>query len=142
MMELPPFENNFNHSVIRELSTGPRREATLLLHPLVWVGDQGHFGYAIRVRFGGITNVDEVNALFATYLQVGGELAWICYDRSRVSKPGCLFFHLECERVEAGVTIQCCNIDVEEVSPPLPYDRNNAALRPKERIWRLKKHRR
>jgi len=107
----------FNHALFKCVSLGPRRELTLELNPLIWVGHRGHHRPAVIVRFGGIINFEEVKALFEANHHKRSELGWLDYDKLHASKPGDLYLHLEFERVEARVVIHCHSLTITEPEP-------------------------
>ena len=117
MIGLPELPSDFNHALFESVAFGPRREMTLKLNPLVWVGNRGLYGPAVTVRFGGIVNFEEVKALFAANHHKRSELGWLRYDTSQTSKPGDLYLHIEFERVEARIVIQCHSLTVTEPEP-------------------------
>ena len=73
---------DFSHANVISVTLGPRRAVTLKLSPLLWVGDQGHYGPPFTVRLGGIVNFDEVSELFAANHHKRSELAWLRYARA------------------------------------------------------------
>jgi len=111
-MELPSFIYDFHHARIDAVAVGPRRKATLLVAPLVWDGHNGRYADAVRVRFGAIENFVDVSAFFASAPYERSELAWLCYAEGRRSKPGCLFFELAFERIDARLVVQCGSLQV------------------------------
>jgi hypothetical protein len=90
-MELPSLVHDFSDARIDAVVIGPRRELTLSITPLVWDGPNGRCGEPVRVR---------------------SELAWLRYAEGRRSKPGCLFFELVFERVDARLVIQCSSLQM------------------------------
>jgi hypothetical protein len=111
-MVLPSLQHDFDHARIDDVIVGPRREITVAIAPLVWDGPNGHHSETVRVRFGGIKNFAEVAAFFAAAPHKQSELAWLRYADGRRSKPGCLFFQLVFERIEARLVIQCSSLQV------------------------------
>ena len=111
---MPELPHDFNHATFEGVVLGPRRELTLKLNPLVWVGHRGHHASAVTVRFGGIVNFAEVEALFALNYQEQSELGWLRYDAMQASKPSDLYLRLEFERVEAHIVIHCRSLTVTE----------------------------
>lgn len=111
-IELPSLVHDFRHAHIRGVSVGPRREVTLAVSALVWVGHNGRLADPVPVRFGGIENFAEVSAFFAADPHERSELAWLQYADGRRSKPGCLFFELVFERTDARLIVQCRSLQV------------------------------
>lgn len=111
-VELPSLVHDFSHASINGVTVGPRREVTLTISPLVWMGHNGRYATAVPVRFGGIENFAEVSAFFAGSPHERSELACLRYDERRRSKPGCLFFELVFERIDARLVIQCSSLQV------------------------------
>jgi hypothetical protein len=111
-MELPSLGHDFSHARIDAVVVGPRREVTLSIAPLVWDGPNGRHGEPVRVRFGGIENVAQVSAFFAAAPHERSELAWLRCAEGRRSKPGCLFFELVFERIDARLVIQCSSLQM------------------------------
>ncbi len=98
--ELPELPHDFNHAIFENVILGPRRELTLKLNPLVWIGHRGYHAPAVTVRFGGIVNFAEVG--------------WLRYDTKQTSQPDDLYLRLEFERVEAHIVIHCHSLTVTE----------------------------
>jgi hypothetical protein len=111
-MELPSLVHDFSNAHIDAVVIGPRRELTLSMAPLVWDGPNGRCGEPVRVRFGGIENLAEVSAFFAAAPHERSELAWLRYAEGGRSKPGCLFFELVFERIDARLVIQCSSLQL------------------------------
>lgn len=109
---LPVLPDNFAHAYLNTVSVGPRREVTLEVMPLVWQGSSGHRGEAVRVRFGGVENLAEVTAFFAANGHCPGELAWLMYSTALKSQPGCLYFELMYERIDARLVVQCSSLQM------------------------------
>jgi hypothetical protein len=109
---LPSLIHDFSHAHIRSVSVGPRREVTLAVSPLVWEGHNGRLTDPVPVRFGGVENFAEVSAFFAAGPHERSELAWLRYAVGRRSKPGCLFFELVFERIDARLVIRCSSLQV------------------------------
>ena len=108
--EVPSLVHDFSHAHIGRVSVGPRREVTLSVSPLVWEGRTGQLADPVQLRFGGIANFVEVSAFFASSPQERSELSWLRYAEGRRSKPGCLFFELVFERIDARLVIQCSSL--------------------------------
>ena len=111
-MELPSLIHDFDHARIESVALGPRREITLAMSVPVWDGPNGRLIEGIRVRFGGIENFAEVPAFFASAPHEQSELAWLRYAAEKKSKPGCLFFDLVFERIDARLLVQCSSLQV------------------------------
>ncbi len=112
LVELPSLVHDFSHAYIRDVSVGPRREVTLAVSPLIWKGQNGQLAGPVSVRFGGIENITEVSAFFAADPHEKSELACLRYVEGRQSKPGCLFFELIFERIDARLVVQCSSLHV------------------------------
>ena len=112
-VELPSLVHDFSHARIDSVSVGPRRSVTMAIAPLVWDGHNGRYGEAVSVRFGGIENFAEVSAFFAASPEQS-ELAWLRYTECPKSKPGCLFFELVFERIDARLVIQCSSLQLSD----------------------------
>ena len=113
-MELPSLIHNFSHGWLDTVVVGLRREVTLSIAPLVWDGPNGRYAATVRVRFGGIENFAEVSAFFAGLPHATSELAWLRYAEGRRSKPGCLYFELVFERIDARLMLRCSSLQVGE----------------------------
>ncbi len=113
----PELSHDFNHALFEAVILGSRRELTLKLSPLVWVGYRGHHAPAVTVRFGGIVNFAEVETLFKLNHQEHSELGWLRYDTKQPSKLGELYLHIEFERVEARIVIHCSSLTFTEPEP-------------------------
>lgn len=111
-MGLPELPGDFNHATFESVTVGPRRELTLELSPLVWVGNRGYHNAVVSVHLGGIVNFEQVKALFDENHHRRSELAYLRYDPNLVSKSGSIHLQLEFERVEAGTMIQCSHLTV------------------------------
>ncbi len=113
-VELPSLGHDFNHAPIEQVAVGPRREVTLTLAviPETRPGNRPPPVKFVRVRFGGIENFAAVAAFFADDLHEKSELAWLWYAAGRRSKPGCLFFELVFERIDARMVVQCSSLQV------------------------------
>ncbi len=109
-MSLPELEFDFSHAVINDVTLGPRREVTLTVQTLSFVGSVGRRSPGIKVRFGGIINFESVESFFAQGPHLGSELAWLRYDESRTSRPGRLFLDLAFERIEARIILECAAV--------------------------------
>ncbi len=112
---LPSLLDNFCHAGIDEAVFGPRREVTLIICPLIWIGNQGSYGSSLSVRFGGIRNLEEVKATFTPQNIKRSELAYIHYDDAYPSKPGDLYISAVFERISASVTIHFSHVTVSEI---------------------------
>lgn len=117
LVGLPELPTDFNHARFEGVALGPRRELTLKLSPLVWVGSQGHHAPAMIVRFGGIVNFEEVKAFFSAGHHERSELGWLGHNKQQISKPGDLYLHLEMERVDARTVIHCHSLTFAEPEP-------------------------
>lgn len=111
-VELPSLVHDYSHARIDTVSIGPRREVTLFISPLVWEGHNGRYAAAVPVRFGGIENFAEVSGFFADAPHEQSELAWMRYAERPRSRPGCLFFELVFERIDARLVVQCSSLQV------------------------------
>lgn len=111
---LPSLGHDFNHAPIEQVVVGPRREVTLTISifPETRPGNPPPPAKTVRVRFGGIENFDAVAAFFAAAPHEKSELAWLRYAEGRRSKPGCLFFELVFERIDARLVVQCSSLQV------------------------------
>lgn len=113
-VELPSVGQDFNHAPIEQVVVGPRREVTLTLSviPDYRPGNPRPASQSVRVRFGGIENFAEASAFFAAGPHERSELACLRYAEGRLSKPGCLFFELVFERIDARLVVQCSSLQV------------------------------
>ncbi len=111
-MELPSLQYNFDDAHIDAVSFGPRREFTLTMTIFLREGPNYRPVEGIRVRFGGVENLDQVRDFFATIPYERSELAWLEYDRSLRSKPGHLHFEIEFERIDARLKVHCKTLTV------------------------------
>ncbi len=109
-MELPNLTYEYSHSVINDVSIGPRREATLSIQVLEWFGQSGQLSSTKLLRFGGIVNFDEVKAFFSKHQSL--ELAYLRYSTAHYSKPSNLFVELHSERTDDELIIHCSSIQV------------------------------
>ncbi|MGI4787831.1 MAG: hypothetical protein ACRYFS_03170 [Janthinobacterium lividum] len=112
---LPDLPNRHG-DVLESVSFGPRREMTLMITPLRWLGTRGYHGPAISVRFGGIVNFDEVQSLFRPRYCKESELNQIEYDEKHISKSGGLHLLLSFERIDVVVPIHCQSLTETEVT--------------------------
>ena len=87
------------------------------ISPLLWAGNQGYYGPATAVRFGGIVNYDEVQAAFKPRYFKETELNGIEYDEKQLSKPGSLHLLLSFERIDVIVAIHCSRLIIMEAEP-------------------------
>jgi hypothetical protein len=109
VMDLPDLGLVFYGATIDQARVGPRRELALDF------SDMAGNPYA-RVRFGGITNFDEVKAFFQTPPADG--LHFLRYDPAEASKPGRLVVELGFDRSEERCVVCCSNAAVSiEVEP-------------------------
>ncbi len=99
---------------LESVTFGPRREMTLWIKPLLWAGNNGFYGPAYAVRFGGIVNYAEVQETFKPRYCEESELNSIEYDKEQFSKPGDLHLLLSFERIDIVVNIHCSNLTVVE----------------------------
>ncbi len=111
-IKLPSLVHDFSHAHIRGVSVGPRREVTLSVSPMVWDGHKGRHAEPVPVRFGAIENFAEVSAFFSAGPHEWSELAWLRYAVERVSKPGCLYFELLFERIDARLVVHCGSLQI------------------------------
>ena len=108
--ELP----NRHGDILENLIFGPRREMTVQIKPLMWAGNNGFYGPAILVRFGGIVNYEEVQETFKPRYCKESELNAVEYDQERYSKPGDLHLLLSFERIDVVIAIHCSSLMVTE----------------------------
>lgn len=87
-------------------------EVTLDIALLVWERSQGKWVGGVRVRFGGIENLEEVERFFATELEDKSELADLRYAETPKSKLGKLHVELICEHVDARLVVRCSSLQV------------------------------
>jgi hypothetical protein len=78
----------------------------------VWEGHSGRNAEVVAVRFGGIKNFAEVSAFFATAPHERSELARLRYADGARSKPGCLYFEIVFERIDARLVVHCSSLQV------------------------------
>jgi len=109
-MELPDLKYEYSHCVINSVKIGPRREITLSIQILEWIGQSGQLSSAKPLRFGGIVNFDEVKDFFSQNLPL--DLAYLRYSNSHHSKPNNLFVELHSERTADKLIIQCSSIQI------------------------------
>jgi hypothetical protein len=128
-LALPILVHDFSHAYIDDIAIGPRREVTLKVTVLVRNGTTFHMVEGINVRFGGIENFAEASSFLATQPHHLSELAWLRYATGERSKPGCLYFDLVFERIDAKLVIKCSSLqvsgpgtqeDASEIAPNLP----------------------
>ena len=116
-VELPPLHSNYLHAVIESVEIGPRRAIVLGLRTMEWHGSQGEYREPHRLRFGGISNLEDVRQFFA--LGVPIEIAWLRYASNQTSKPGELYFEIEAERTDDSLLIRCQHLQYVAADPTL-----------------------
>lgn len=131
---LPELTDDFNHALFKSVILGPRRELTLELSPLIWIGNRGYHNSVVTVHLGGIINFEQVKALFDRNYHKRSELAYLRYDRQQASKSGSIHLELEFERVEAGIAVQCSDLTVTDAEP-ITIAKTNQGRCPQERRW-------
>ena len=102
---------------LESIEFGPRREMTVKIKPLLWAGNQGFYGPAYFVRFGGIVNYEEVLESFKPRYCQESELNAIEYDQGHFSKQGDLHLLFSFERIDTVVVIHCFSLTVTEPEP-------------------------
>ena len=100
--------------ILESVAFGPRREMMLSIKPLMHAGNGGYYGLATTVRFGGIVNFDEVQALFKPKYCGESELNGIEYDQKQFSKSGDLHLLLSFERISVIIAIHCASLTVTD----------------------------
>jgi len=100
---------DFYGAIIREAKLGPRHE--LILSIETWPHSQQQFGGGeeVRLRFGAITNYEEVKRFFAT--TPTESLHYLRY--SKKSTPRKHVIEIEFDRSEARITIIAGNVSRE-----------------------------
>ena len=109
---LSPLPSDFNGAIIDTVTVGPRRELVLIVSPMVWEGQQARHVDPVSVRFGGVKNLEEVSAFFATAPHRLSELGCLRYAEQPTSKPGHLFLDLAFERTEARIVVNCSSLQI------------------------------
>src|SRR5262245_39725952 len=105
---IPDLKYDYHNASIGEVKFGPRREVTLRLLLVLWDGPIGRASDdLIQVRFGGIENLRQVKAFFASSAHERSEIARLDFVADRRSKPGQLFVEVLFERIDARITIEC-----------------------------------
>lgn len=117
-----PLPHTFHEGIIEDFQLGPRRELILtisvaLLPPGRTAGRMEWYDF--RVRFGGITNFEEVRSFFSPGVK-REEVSCLAYDKDELSRPNRLIFRLEMMGDYDPLIIRCGNVtvwqDSQEVS--------------------------
>lgn len=124
--KLPDLQYNFYDAWIYDVTLGPRREITV--HLELWPeGNNGHVvfqqssRFKVDVRFGGIVNLDEINAFFTSWVSsqnYRNGLHYLAYDPLQLSKPDSLFLKFQFDRSGTELTIHCKNVTVTRCKQP------------------------
>lgn len=121
-VKLPDLRYDFDHALITGADFGPRRDVTVTVQLLEWIGNRGSYGPERRIHVGGIVNFDGVQLFFTKQfkgkrpkgMRRSFDIAWLQYAKSPPSKPGHLFVEIVCERTDGKVVMQCSHIHVDE----------------------------
>ena len=114
-MELPNLKHDYYDALIREARLGPRRELSLSLE----LSDEAQGGErkAVTIRFGGITNFDEVSLFFEHFESSPSRwegLHFLRYSAERTSKPNNLLIEMQFDRTDDEVCVGCRNVSVSD----------------------------
>ena len=114
-MELPNLKHDYYDALVREARLGPRRELSLCLE--LREEAPGGERKAVTIRFGGITNFDEVSLFFERFESSPSRwerLHFLRYSAERTSKPNNLLIEIQFDRTGDEVDICCRNVSVSD----------------------------
>ena len=110
-MKLSSLKYDYAHARIMCAEICPRREARLSIEILEWEGQNGHYSVPKALRFGGISNIEEVERFFIDHVPL--ELSWLGYSEAHVSKPGAFLVKVVAERSNSEMLITCSTLSVD-----------------------------
>ena len=75
-------------------------------------GQAGRLVEGIRVRFGGVENLEQLRATFSSPVEGIIELASFGYSKTTKSKPGKLVCEISFERIDLKLEVRCHSLQI------------------------------